>query len=83
MIFATRDRMDTAVEQVRVLRYTPDDVLHIVMTHLHFDHAGGLPDFPKAQVHVYAPEYHAAQHRRAFMERFYTGPLGPCPSGVA
>ena len=36
----------TAVAQVRRLGYQPDDVRHIVLTHLDFDHAGGLEDFP-------------------------------------
>ena len=31
-----------------------DDVRHIVLTHLDFDHAGGLEDFPHATVHVLA-----------------------------
>ena len=29
-----------------------EDVRHILVTHLDFDHAGGLPDFPDAVVHV-------------------------------
>lgn len=31
------------------------------MTHLDFDHAGGISDFPHATVHVLATEYNAAQ----------------------
>ena len=42
----------TALEQVRQLGFSPADVQHIVLTHLDFDHAGGLDDFPNAQVHV-------------------------------
>ena len=30
-----------------------------VVTHLDFDHAGGLPDFPDAEVHVFATEHEA------------------------
>ncbi|MFW6135406.1 MAG: MBL fold metallo-hydrolase [Chloroflexota bacterium] len=37
---------------------------HIVLTHLHLDHSGGLPDFPWAKVHVFAPEYQAATRQR-------------------
>lgn len=48
---------DTAVEQVRALGHDPGDVRHVVLTHLDIDHAGGLPDFPAAQVHVFAREY--------------------------
>jgi len=34
-------------------------VRHIVLTHMHFDHCGGLPDFPHATVHVHAREFSA------------------------
>lgn len=47
---------DTAIEQVRSLGFDPADVRHVVMTHLDIDHAGGLPDFPAASVHLWAPE---------------------------
>jgi len=51
---------ETAVEQVRALGHQPDDVRRIVVTHLDVDHAGGLPDFPGADVHVLARELDAA-----------------------
>jgi glyoxylase-like metal-dependent hydrolase (beta-lactamase superfamily II) len=51
---------DTAIEQVRALGHAPEDVRHIVATHLDVDHAGGLPDFPDAQVHVIGRELQAA-----------------------
>jgi glyoxylase-like metal-dependent hydrolase (beta-lactamase superfamily II) len=59
-LFATRLRLDpegTAVRQVARLGYSPDDVSDIVLTHLDLDHAGGLPDFPSARVHVDQTEY--------------------------
>jgi glyoxylase-like metal-dependent hydrolase (beta-lactamase superfamily II) len=48
---------DTAIRQVEALGYRASDVRHIVVTHLDFDHAGGLEDFPDATVHVMAREY--------------------------
>src|SRR5512140_2113675 len=45
-----RDVSETAVHQVQGLGFSPESVHHIFMTHLHLDHAGGLPDFPWAQV---------------------------------
>jgi glyoxylase-like metal-dependent hydrolase (beta-lactamase superfamily II) len=42
-------------------------VRHIVLTHLDFDHAGGLEDFPEATVHVMQTEIEAAQERRGFI----------------
>lgn len=52
-----RDVNETALYQVQRLGHQPADVRHIVMTHLHLDHAGGLPDFPHSKVHLYQPEY--------------------------
>ncbi len=61
----------TAVRQVARLGYSPEDVRHIILTHLHFDHAGGLPDFPHAQVHVHRREVEAALHPRSLIELAY------------
>ena len=47
---------DTALHQIRELGLDPADVRHIACTHLDLDHAGGLPDFPDAEVHVFKPE---------------------------
>lgn len=51
---------ETAIEQIRALGFDPRDVRAIVATHLDVDHAGGLPDFPEAQVHVLGKELRAA-----------------------
>jgi glyoxylase-like metal-dependent hydrolase (beta-lactamase superfamily II) len=55
---------ETAVEQVRRLGFDPADVRHIVLTHLDFDHAGGIEDFPNARVHVTVREKEVADERR-------------------
>ena len=65
------DPENAAVRQIVRLGYSPQDVRHIVLTHLHFDHAGGLPDFPHAQVHVHRREYEAMQRPRRFIEWAY------------
>lgn len=72
---------DSALAQVRALGYQPDDLRHIVLTHLDLDHAGGLADFPHARVHVYAEEYRAlvaprtrAQRARYRPAQFAHGP---------
>jgi len=60
---AIRPRFDageTALARVEALGFEAGDVRHIVATHLDLDHAGGLPDFPAAAVHVFAPEHAAA-----------------------
>jgi glyoxylase-like metal-dependent hydrolase (beta-lactamase superfamily II) len=62
---------ETAVAQIRRLGFTPGDVRHIVVTHLDFDHAGGIEDFPNARIHVTAREKEVADQRRggAFVSR--------------
>ncbi|MDY6925239.1 MAG: MBL fold metallo-hydrolase [Pseudomonadota bacterium] len=52
---------ETARRQVEAMGYSARDVRHIVLTHLDFDHAGGLEDFPEAQVHLTAAELSAAR----------------------
>jgi glyoxylase-like metal-dependent hydrolase (beta-lactamase superfamily II) len=59
----------TAVRQVEALGYSPRDVRHVVLTHLDFDHAGGLDDFPAAAVHLLDAEEKAAARRRTPLDR--------------
>jgi glyoxylase-like metal-dependent hydrolase (beta-lactamase superfamily II) len=54
------DQNETALAQVQRLGFRPSDVRHIVPTHLDLDHAGGLADFPQAEVHLFGDEYRAA-----------------------
>jgi glyoxylase-like metal-dependent hydrolase (beta-lactamase superfamily II) len=51
---------DTAISQIRELGLDPHDVRNIITTHLDLDHAGGLPDFPEADVHLLGRELDAA-----------------------
>ena len=67
-----RPRFDpdrTAIRHLKRLGFSPRDVRHIVMTHLDFDHAGGLVDFPEARVHLMEPEAVAAKRRRTVLDR--------------
>jgi glyoxylase-like metal-dependent hydrolase (beta-lactamase superfamily II) len=59
----------TAVRQIEALGYSPRDVRHIVLSHLDFDHAGGLDDFPWATVHMLAAERDAATAQKTTLDR--------------
>src|SRR4051812_21262621 len=61
---------ETALRQIEALGFSARDVTHIVLTHLDFDHAGGIQDFPGAAVHVLEAELRAAfQQRGGFVGR--------------
>lgn len=51
------------VEALAALGVSATDVTDVVLTHLHFDHAGGLVDFPAARIHLQRSDL-----------SFYTGP---------
>ncbi len=46
----------------------PDDITHVVFSHLHFDHVGGTAEVPEATIVVQAAEW-AAGHDRRQIER--------------
>jgi glyoxylase-like metal-dependent hydrolase (beta-lactamase superfamily II) len=51
---AARGRVLTRcpIEALRVLGVAPEDVTDVVLTHLHYDHAGNLDKLPNARFHV-------------------------------
>jgi glyoxylase-like metal-dependent hydrolase (beta-lactamase superfamily II) len=57
---------EAAICQIPKLGYQPEDVHHIVLTHMHFDHAGGLPDFPWAKVHMHHREYASIRSNKKY-----------------
>jgi glyoxylase-like metal-dependent hydrolase (beta-lactamase superfamily II) len=59
----------TALRQVEALGFAAADVRDIVLTHLDFDHAGGLDDFPHARVHLLAAERDHALAQATWMDR--------------
>ena len=63
------DPEEIALEQVKRLGFRPEEVRHLVPTHLDLDHAGGFGDFPWASVHVFAAEHEAAMNPRTANER--------------
>lgn len=65
----------TAVRQIEALGFAARDVRHIVLTHLDFDHAGGLDDFPEATVHLLRTEIEDAALQRTWLDRQRYRPL--------
>lgn len=54
------DTGECAITQVKAWGYDAADVTDIALTHLDLDHAGGIPDFPGARIHVFGAELDAA-----------------------
>ncbi len=65
------DPLEAAINQVMRLGCKPEDVKHIILTHMHFDHCGGLPDFPHAKVHLHRREYEAFTTQKGFLGAAY------------
>jgi len=59
----------TAVRQIESLGFDRRDVWHVVLSHLDFDHAGGLDDFPEATVHLLTCERDAALAQKTMLDR--------------
>jgi len=59
----------TAVRQIERMGFSARDVRNIVLTHLDFDHAGGLDDFPAATVHMLRSERDAASRQKTWLDR--------------
>jgi glyoxylase-like metal-dependent hydrolase (beta-lactamase superfamily II) len=69
LVAPSRDREETALRRVEALGFRRSDVRYILPTHLDLDHAGGLPDFPEAEVHIFRPEQEAALNPPSLAER--------------
>lgn len=71
----------TIVDALREANVAPQDVSHVIVSHLHFDHAGGVTrksspsdielTFPNAPVHVQAREWRDANANNSVMSRTY------------
>lgn len=49
LVYGPDDRLD---RQIQALGYRTSDVDHVVVSHSHFDHAGGIRLFPEAQLYI-------------------------------
>ena len=59
--------------QLRERRVDPNDVGLVVMTHLHYDHASGVSQFPRATFLVTGREWEAAHGRAAVTKGYRAG----------
>jgi glyoxylase-like metal-dependent hydrolase (beta-lactamase superfamily II) len=60
---------ETALAGVHALGLNPKDIRHIVFTHLDYDHANGLADFPWTTAHAYDLELQAARSGPTLRDR--------------
>ena len=47
----------SAADQLNDVGYNPDSLRGILLTHAHWDHVGGIPDFNKTPVWINKDEY--------------------------
>lgn len=55
---------NTAAAGLRAKGFSPDEVRHVVVSHLHPDHIGGLRDFRRATIHLSRAAYDDNMHAR-------------------
>jgi glyoxylase-like metal-dependent hydrolase (beta-lactamase superfamily II) len=70
----------TIAAQCRTLGADPATLGLVLMTHLHFDHASALADFPAATVLVSAPEWRSATGPGAAMRGYVRAQLATGPN---
>ncbi|MDR5806635.1 MBL fold metallo-hydrolase [Caballeronia sp. LZ001] len=59
----------TALRQIERMGFCASDVRHILLSHLDFDHAGGLDDFLNATVHMLQIEREYAARQLTWLDR--------------
>jgi len=62
---------DLLVHRLDTLGLDPRDIDLVVLSHLHFDHAGGADIFPASELAVQKDEYAYAHYPAAFLASFY------------
>ena len=75
-------REETALAQIRDMGLRPEDVRHVIATHLDVDHIGGFSDFPNAQLHTTAREADSAYSRSLVSRARYRRVQLPPPHRV-
>ncbi len=61
---------DAIINQIKKLGISPDNITHIILSHLHWDHAGGIKDFPNATFIITRTEWEAANKWWSFLKAY-------------
>lgn len=62
---------DALIKQMPALGFDPADVRHAIISHLHWDHAGGMRDFPGARFIINRREWDEATARKGIAAGAY------------
>src|SRR2546427_4941580 len=62
---------DLLVHRLDLVGLEAENVDMVILSHLHYDHAGGAAMFPKSELVVQKDEYAYAHHPASFFESFY------------
>jgi glyoxylase-like metal-dependent hydrolase (beta-lactamase superfamily II) len=62
---------DDARAKLAALGIAPGEISHLVMSHLHYDHAGGIMSFPNAQVWMQRAEWDFANAPPVYQDGLY------------
>jgi len=62
---------DLLVHRLDLVGLEPENIDMVVLSHLHYDHAGGAALFPKSELVVQKDEYSYAHYPASFFESFY------------
>ena len=65
------EEADLLVNRLGALGLEPGDVSIVVLSHLHYDHAGGAELFPRSELCVQKDEYAYAHYPASFFAPFY------------
>jgi glyoxylase-like metal-dependent hydrolase (beta-lactamase superfamily II) len=68
-----REFLCDPIEALKLLDISPEDIKDVVITHLHYDHAGNFHLLPNARFHVQEPEMHFAAGRHMRYRYFSSG----------
>jgi len=62
---------DDARAKLATLGVAPEDISHVIMSHLHYDHSGGITSFPGAQIWMQRAEWDFAHNPPVYQAGLY------------